>query len=94
MPVTREVMHTFLLVYQEVNVCIDGDDDHIGQDVDCANDVQDIGVLERDFLGDLHHPEDDDQVGTAVLESVDGRERVHEKAEYIWGDNPAILKNS
>ena len=60
-------MPTFLLVYQEVDVGVDREDDHIGENVDCANDVQYVGVLERNSLRDLHHPEDDNQVGTAHL---------------------------
>ena len=45
-------------------VGVDRDDDHVGQQIDCANDVQHVRILERDSLGDLHHPENDDQVGT------------------------------
>ena len=45
-----ESLVVFLLVDQEVNVSIYGYDDHIGENVDCANEVQDIGVVERDSL--------------------------------------------
>jgi hypothetical protein len=55
---------TLLLVNQEMDVRVNGDDDHVREDVDGANDVQGIGIIERDSLGHLHHSEDDDQVGT------------------------------
>ena len=58
-------LNTLLLIDQEMNVGVDRDDDHVGQHVDSANNVQHIGILERDSLGYLHHPKDDNQVGAA-----------------------------
>jgi len=63
-------MDTFLLVDQEVHVSVDGDNDNIGENVSAANKHQGIGVFHWDPLGDLHHPKDDDQVGSVQVSSV------------------------
>lgn len=56
---------TLLLVNEVVSVGVNGDDDNVGEHVDGADDVHGLGILHGDLLGDLHHPEDDDQVGAA-----------------------------
>lgn len=53
-----------------MHVGIDGDDDHVREDVTGSDHIEDTGVLHRDLLGDLHHHKDDDQVGTAQSLSV------------------------
>lgn len=58
------MQHTLLLVDLRLDVQVHHGDDHIGRNVQSADNVEDIWVLKIDLLGDLHHPEDDDQVGT------------------------------
>lgn len=60
-------MLTLLLVNLEVAVGVHAHDDNVREDVDSADHVQDTGVVHGDLLGDLHHHEDDDQVGAAQL---------------------------
>jgi len=66
-PESIDRVYTFLLIDQEVHVGVDGDDDYVGEDVSTTNEVEGIWVLHRNSLGDLHHPKDDDQVGSRVL---------------------------
>lgn len=63
---TSRSRFTFLLVDLEVDVRVEGDDDNVRCNVYSADDVHDAGVLHRDFFGYLHHPKDDDQVGTVI----------------------------
>ncbi len=46
-----------------MHIGVDANDDHVRENVPRSHDVHDIGVLERDLLGDLHHHKDDDQIG-------------------------------
>ena len=55
---------TFLLVNDIVCICVDCDNDGIGEEVAGADQVHGIWILHGDLLADLHHPEDDDQVGS------------------------------
>ena len=49
---------------------MDAEDDDVAERVKSAAEVENIGVLEGDLLGDLHHTKDDDQVGAVhMLES-------------------------
>ena len=61
--------HTLFLVdfllYEE----IDAEDYQVGNDVQRADTHEDLGVFKWYLLGDLHHSEDDHQVG-ATLPSV------------------------
>lgn len=41
-------------------------DDEVRDDVETANAHQDLGVFEGDLFRDLHHPEDDDQIGSVA----------------------------
>lgn len=59
-----QTQHTLLLVDLRLDVKVHHGDDHVGENVDSTDNVEDIWVLKIDLLGDLHHPEDDDQVGT------------------------------
>lgn len=43
--------------------------DEVGENVDNSDSHQDVWVIKRDLLGDLHHPEDNNQV-RAVQASV------------------------
>jgi hypothetical protein len=47
---------TILLVDLLLDVEVDAGDDDVGHDVERAHAVQDIRVIERDLLGDLHKP--------------------------------------
>lgn len=85
-------VYTFLLIDQEVHVGVDGDDDYVGEDVSTSNEVKGIRVLHRNSLGDLHHPKDDDQVGSGVLSVPSagrrGRFSIHLRADCHfdgWG---------
>ena len=53
-----------------MGVGVDRDDYHIGQNVSAANEEEGIGIIHWDSLRDLHHPEDDDQVGAALKVSI------------------------
>ena len=64
-----KILRTLLLIDEEVNVGVDRDDDHVGQDVASADQVQGIWILHRDSFRDLHHPKDDDQVCAGGRES-------------------------
>ena len=57
---------TFRFVYLHTNIEVDSSDDQVRDDIHRANCHQDIWVIERNFLGHLHHHEDDDQVGTVL----------------------------
>jgi hypothetical protein len=47
---------TILLVDLLLDVEVDARDDQVGDNVEGANGIQDIWVIERDLLGDLHKP--------------------------------------
>ena len=49
-----------------LDVHVDAEDDQVADDVESAHSVQDVRVIEGDFLAGLHHHKDDDQVGSAV----------------------------
>lgn len=55
--------HTLLLINLHLDIKVDTSDDNVADHVKCADHVQGVWVVEWDFLGDLHHHEDDDQVG-------------------------------
>jgi len=48
-----------------MRIRVDGDDDHIRQDVASSDEHQRVWVIEWDPFRHLHHPKDDDQVGAA-----------------------------
>ena len=48
---------------------VDGDNDGVGEEVTSANEIHGIWILHRNLLANLHHPEDDDQVGAASSQS-------------------------
>ncbi len=56
---------TLLLVNHELGVAINGDNDDVRQDINDADYHQDIRIFHGDLFRDLHHHEDNDQVGTA-----------------------------
>lgn len=85
---------TFLLVDLPADVDVDGDDDEVGDDVECAHAHEDVGVVEGDLFARLHHHEDDDQVGSAWQHSLsvsglDARWGLGET--YICGFMVAVL---
>jgi len=57
---------TVLLVDLQLAVVVDAQDDEVGNDVECAEAVDDVGVFHGDLLGQLDQEEDDDQVGAAL----------------------------
>lgn len=61
---------TLLLVDQEMSVGVDGDDDYVRQDISRSHQIEGIWIIERDSFRDLHHSEDDDQVGTVTCQSL------------------------
>lgn len=46
---------------------MDAEDDDVAERVKSAAEVENIGVLEGNLLGDLHHTKDDDQVGAVHM---------------------------
>lgn len=58
--------HTLLCVDLHVNVEVNRDNDHIGQDIPPANQVEGEGIVKGNLLRNLHHSKDDDQVGTMI----------------------------
>ena len=62
-------IHTLLRVDLRLREQVQTDDDDVRKDVHGANSHQHIRVVEGHLLGQLHHHEDDAQVGTAT-ESV------------------------
>jgi hypothetical protein len=56
--------NTLLLVDLGLDIEVDAQDDHVGHDVQSPDAEEYIRVVERNPLGNLHHPEDDDEVGT------------------------------
>lgn len=56
---------TLLLVDLDLGVQVDGSDDQVAGNVEGANDVEGVGVIEGNSLGHLHHSKNDDNVGTA-----------------------------
>lgn len=57
---------TFLLVDFLLQVEIHADDEEVRNDVKCAHAHEDLGVVEGDLFGDLHHAEDDHQVSAGI----------------------------
>jgi hypothetical protein len=55
--------NTLLLVDLGLDIEVDAQDDHVGHDVQSPDAEEYIRVVERNPLGNLHHPEDDDEVG-------------------------------
>ncbi|KAL3702766.1 hypothetical protein TMatcc_000078 [Talaromyces marneffei ATCC 18224] len=56
--------YTLLLADLGLDIEVDAQNEHVGHDVESSDAEEHIGVFERNPLGDLHHPEDDDEVGT------------------------------
>lgn len=46
---------TLLLVDLRLHVEVDAGNDQVGHNVECADSHQDVGLLERHLLGNLHH---------------------------------------
>lgn len=91
---------TLLRVDLLLHVEVDADDDHVGDNIQCSNGQQDLWILEIYFLRDLHHAEDDHQVGAkentcqlGVEETIaHASSRISRMvAAYIWGLRPNIL---
>lgn len=47
----------------QANIIVKTKDDQVRSDVENAHSHQNLGVVEGDSFRDLHHPEDDHQVG-------------------------------
>jgi len=58
------VSRTLLLVDLGLRVQVQAQDENVGQDVESTDCHQDIGVFKGNLLGQLHHHQDDGQVGT------------------------------
>jgi len=65
---SRGDWRTFLGIYLHSYVEVDCRDDEIAHDVECAHTHEHSRVVEGDLLARLHHPQDDDQIGTAGRE--------------------------
>jgi len=63
---------TFLLVDLDLDVQVDAGDDDIAEDIDGAHQVEDVGVVEGDLFGNLHHPEDDDEIHSVATRQTTG----------------------
>lgn len=62
--------HTLLLVDLKLGVQVDSQDENIRQDIASAHQHQDLGILKGNLLGQLHHHQDDGEVGTVRPLSV------------------------
>lgn len=58
-------LRTLLLVDNALNIQVDDTNEDIATNVDGANNVEHLRVVERNALRHLHHTQDDDQVGAA-----------------------------
>ena len=68
---------TLLLVDREVDVGIECNNDHVRENVASTNKQQRLRVVKGDPLGHLHHPKDDNQVGSAkfIISTMAGADR-------------------
>ena len=57
---------TLLLVDLLLNVEIDCNNDQVGDNIKSSHAHQDLGIFKGNLLGDLHRPQDDDEVGTVL----------------------------
>lgn len=64
---TRSVRHTLLGVDLILSVQCHGKDENIGEDVASADEQQDLRILKGNLLGQLHHHQDDGEVGAAMV---------------------------
>ena len=78
-----DAVHTFLRVDLGLDVEIDARDDDVGEHVDRAHAHQDVRVVKGYLLRDLHHPEDDDQVGAVVCVSKAGLRSLSERRAIL-----------
>ncbi len=58
---------TFLCVDFALHVDIDAHDHQVGDGVESAHNVENARVFEGYLFGDLHHEQDDDQVGATCV---------------------------
>jgi hypothetical protein len=65
----REVCRTLLLVDLQLGVEVESSNDDVAGKVDGADDVEHKRIVKGNALGDLHHTQDDDQVGDLRRES-------------------------
>jgi hypothetical protein len=65
----RKVGHTLLLVDLQLGVEVETSNDNVAGKVDGTDNVEHKRIIERNALGDLHHTQDDDQVG-AIARNV------------------------
>ena len=61
---------TLFLIDLRLGVQVDSQDDHIGQDIQAANQHQNIGVFKGNLLGELHHHQDNGQICTVTQISL------------------------
>jgi len=64
------IRHTPLLVDLQQDVTVDGSNDEVAGDVEGPDAIKDGRIVEGDLLRDLHHSENDDQVGTITHRTV------------------------
>ena len=57
------VRHTLLLINLHLHIIVNARNQDVASNVHGADHVQSVWVVEWDFLADLHHHEDDDQIG-------------------------------
>lgn len=62
----RSILHTLLGVNLGLDVQVDEANDDVAGNVNGANGVEDILVVEGNLLRDLHHTKDDEEVGAAI----------------------------
>lgn len=56
-PCSRDIVgHTILLVDLSLNVKVDARNDEIGNNVEGADAIENVRVIEGNLLGDLHEP--------------------------------------
>lgn len=60
-------MLTLLLIDLHLNIIVNARNHNVADNIHGADHVERIWVVEWDFLADLHHHEDDGQIGTRRL---------------------------
>jgi len=74
-----EVLHgcvVILLIDLAANVHVQRQDDNVGKNVHRPHAIQDIRILERDLLRDLHHTQNDHNIGNLWIHFVAGEKTI------------------
>lgn len=73
---------TLLLLYLNTNVVVDGEHYEVGNNVEQAHSIENIGIIERHLLRHLHHTQDDGQVG-AMTDQYPAYTRLRKQLTFV-----------